>query len=279
MFNCDKHGLMCFIAVILAAGKGTRMQSAIPKVLHKVGNRSMLAHVLQQAYDAGSREMIVVTGYGADSVVCEANSWKATISERQDGKEDVKLHFAHQAEQLGTGHAVQQAAKILEQIAKHDTNIAVLCGDVPLLRPQTINALIDKHVKESAACTLLTVILSNPYGFGRIVRKCNNQTVAKIVEERDCANQEERNIKEVNAGCYVFRWNALGAVLHRLDNRNAQHEYYLTDTIRLLVAENQRIVAIIHDGDAFECLGVNNIEQLQAANDFQICTARKTPIG
>lgn len=265
---------MCFIAVVLAAGKGTRMHSTIPKVLHKVGNKTMLAHVLQLAFDSGSREMIVVTGYGAESVVCEVNSWKETLAIAE--REKVKLYFALQHEQLGTGHAVQQAAKILAQIANPDTKIAVLCGDVPLLRPQTIESLLSQHFRESAACTLLTVVLANPHGFGRIVRNCSDKTVAKIVEEKDCATKEERNVKEVNAGCYVFNWDALDAVLHRLNNRNAQREYYLTDTIRLLVGENKRVVAVIHDGDVFECLGVNNVEQLQAANDFQ---TRSTPMG
>jgi bifunctional UDP-N-acetylglucosamine pyrophosphorylase/glucosamine-1-phosphate N-acetyltransferase len=230
--------------VILAAGQGKRMRSALPKVLHPVAGRPMLAHVIATAKEvararAASANTIVVIGHGADQV-------RTAFSDRGD------VRFVLQQPQMGTGHAVQQAAPLLDEPAQ----TLVLYGDVPLVRVETLARLIDGAAGEVG---LLTVELADPSGYGRIVRD-ERGSVLEIVEQKD-ANKQERAIREVNTGILVAPTARLKLWLTRLANNNAQGEYYLTDVIAMAVRDGVRVSAVTAQ-DADETLGVNSKSQL-----------------
>ena len=213
----------------MAAGKGTRMKSNLPKVLHKAAGRTMLGQVWHEVRAAGIDNCVIVVGHGAEQV-------QASLAGEPG------CRFALQMPQLGTGHCVQQA---LPQIPPQTQAVLILCGDTPLLRAQTINAMYQRYAasqqkdNQPLAGLLLTTILDNPHGYGRIVRN-NDGSVTAIVEEKD-ASAEQRQIREINAGAYIFNYAALQSALARLDNNNAQGEYYLTDVISLLAADGQRL--------------------------------------
>lgn len=235
---------MNLVTIILAAGKGTRMKSALPKVLHKVGGMPMLGCVLKAAKEAGAERNIVVTGFGADAVE-EAMAGQA--------------EFVRQEEQLGTGHAVRQTEKLL---AGATGTVMVLCGDTPLLTGRVLKNLLAEHEQSGAKATVLTAILSDSTGYGRIVRGADG-SVEKIVEEKD-ANSAERQIKEVNSGIYCFDMPALFAALAEVTNDNAQGEYYLPDVLTILRGRGEKIWATAA-ADADEILGINSRRQLAAA--------------
>ena len=229
--------------VIMAAGKGTRMKSSLPKVLHPVAGKPMVCHVIDTARQLQARQTVVITGHGAEQVEAAL-----TASYGSAG-----LQFARQMTQLGTGHAVQQAVPHLPD----DGIVVVLSGDVPLTRPETLRELV-------AACgghrlALLTIELADPTGYGRIVRSPSGQVHA-IVEHKD-ADEAQRAIREVYSGIMAAPAKRLKAWLSRLDNHNAQQEYYLTDVVKFAEAEGVQVVA--HTiSDVAEVAGVNSPVQL-----------------
>lgn len=202
------------VTVILAAGKGTRMKSTLPKVLHKAGGKAMVAHVLAAAKAAGATRQIVVTGFGGNQVR-EALAGQA--------------EFVTQTEQLGTGHAVKMTAPLLKDT---QGTIMVLCGDTPLLTGALLRKLYDEHIAAQAKATVLTAVMPDATGYGRIIRQADG-SVEKIVEHKD-ATEAERAVKEVNSGIYCFDAQALFAALEKVTNDNAQGEYYLPDVLGIL---------------------------------------------
>jgi bifunctional UDP-N-acetylglucosamine pyrophosphorylase / glucosamine-1-phosphate N-acetyltransferase len=222
--------------VILAAGKGTRMYSDIPKVMHALAGRPMLAHVIAAARALSAHRIVVVDGHGGDRV--------------REALGAPDIHFVRQEPQLGTGHAVQQALPHLES----ETTL-VLYGDVPLIDAATLKRLIST----GSALTLLTVEIDDPTGYGRIVRDKAGR-VMRIVEEKD-ANAREKRIREVSTGLIAASTADLKRWLGRIGNDNAQREYYLTDIVSLAVKE-RRSVATVSPGAYFEVLGVNSKAQL-----------------
>ena len=232
------------VTIILAAGKGTRMKSAHPKVLHKVAGKPMISHVLRAAKEAGSERAIAVIGYGSEEV------------RSQIGNE---AEFALQQEQLGTGHAVRQVQPLLEG---YDGAVMVLCGDTPLLTGELLRRLYDSHLESGAKATVLTAIMPDATGYGRIVRESDG-SVSKIVEHKD-ATIEERDIKEINSGIYCFDSQSLFSALAEVTNDNAQGEYYLPDVLAILKGRGEKIWAVA-TADYEATLGINSREQLAAA--------------
>lgn len=239
-------------AVILAAGKGTRMKSVLPKVLHQVGGKPMVQHVLDAAKTAGALESIAVVGFGAEQV------------EKVLG---TKVRYALQQEQLGTGHAVMQTADIL---ANFEGTVMVLCGDTPLLQGQSLKKLYEEHVATEAAATVFTANMPEPFGYGRVIRDEKGQVV-KIVEQKD-ANSQELLVHEVNTGIYCFKRAALFDALARITCNNKQGEYYLTDVLGIMAENGQKVWAVEAE-DYQETLGINS--RLQLAQAEKILRRRK----
>lgn len=225
--------------VILAAGKGTRMKSMLPKVLHRLAGRTLIDHVLRTAVDLHPASTVLVVGYGADQV-------RASLAARGD------LAFAVQSSQLGTGHALLQAEDALRG---KTGSVLLLYADVPMLQPATLSRLLEAHRNAKAAATVLTAELGDPYGYGRIVRDPRGR-ISRIVEERD-ASVEERAIKEVNSGIYVFQLKGLFESLHAIANDNAQDEYYLTDLVAMYYQQGRKFETLCLDA-ADELRGVNS---------------------
>lgn len=248
-------------AVILAAGKGTRMKSRLPKVLHRAGGRTMLEQVLHQVRAAGIKDCCVVVGHGAEEV-------------RASLPADEHLRFALQMPQLGTGHCVQQA---MPHIPAESEAVMIVCGDTPLLTAETLAALGHKFKAAKADGIILTAIMADPTGYGRIIRGAGGNVCA-IIEEKD-ATAEQKAVREINTGAYIFRHSALKAALTRLDNHNAQGEYYLTDVIRLIAEDGGKIDTISTD-DPIETTGVNDRAQLaEAAAELYRRKARELMLG
>jgi bifunctional UDP-N-acetylglucosamine pyrophosphorylase/glucosamine-1-phosphate N-acetyltransferase len=236
-----------FQALILAAGKGTRMKSSLAKVLHRANGWPLLEYVLHALTPLGADPITVVTGHQAERV-------EAAFENRG-------LNFVRQEPQLGTGHAVQTARRVIKQHG--DRQLLVLGGDTPLLQSATISRLIDAHLEACPAATLLSCRLDPPGAYGRIVRDARGN-VLKIVEAKD-AKSAELALCEINAGVYAFDIPRLLAVLDRLSSANAQGELYLTDVIGLLAQTGQHVQAVIAT-DPDEILGVNTMEELAVAS-------------
>jgi len=226
---------MHLAVIVLAAGKGTRMKSELPKVLHRACGRNLLGWALATAEPLKADETVVVVGHEADDVVASLPAGAVGVV---------------QEPQLGTGDAARVGFGACTPDA--DTVLVVL-GDMPLLRPATLEAVIDTHRTERAAATLLTAIFRDPTGYGRVVRE--NGQVVGIVEERD-ADEEQRAIKEMNVSVYAFDAAILSDVLGRLRRDNDQGEYYLTDVVGILAADGERIASVVTDEG--ECIGVNS---------------------
>ncbi|GGG98139.1 bifunctional UDP-N-acetylglucosamine diphosphorylase/glucosamine-1-phosphate N-acetyltransferase GlmU [Staphylococcus pragensis] len=231
-------------AVILAAGKGTRMKSKQYKVLHKVAGKSMIDHVLTNVKRAGVDQIVTIVGHGADQV-------KETLGDQS--------LYSYQEEQLGTAHAVKMAQEHLEN--KEGTTL-VVCGDTPLITAETLNKLIEHHEQSKAQATVLSATAQIPFGYGRIVRDDNNQ-LSRIVEEKD-ATEEEKRLTEISSGIFAFDNKVLFEKLVQVKNDNAQGEYYLPDVIALIL-EDKGIAEVYHTDDFNEIMGVNDRVMLSNA--------------
>ncbi|WP_416148117.1 bifunctional UDP-N-acetylglucosamine diphosphorylase/glucosamine-1-phosphate N-acetyltransferase GlmU [Salipaludibacillus sp. HK11] len=234
-------------AIVLAAGKGTRMKSDLYKVLHPVCGKPMVQHIVDQLEQCQIDEMVTIVGHGAEKV-------KGHLGER--------TQYALQAEQLGTGHAVMQA----EQMLKNKQGITmVVCGDTPLLTRETMDALIEHHESTNAKATILTAYTNEPTGYGRVLRDSAG-TVEKIVEQKD-ASEVEKQVKEINTGTYCFDNETLFEALKRVGNNNTQGEYYLPDVIEILQKDGE-IVAAYQTEDFHETIGVNDRVALSQAEKW-----------
>ncbi len=236
-------------AVILAAGKSTRMKSELPKVLHPILGRPMIDYVLDAARSAGCEKIVVIVGHKAEEV-------KAALSHHPD------VEFALQADQKGTGHAVMMSA---ENLAEHDGPVLVLAGDTPLLKGSSLSRLLEVQQQQNAACVVGTAITEANEGLGRIVRDTNGSFL-RIVEQKD-ATPEEAAILEINTGCFAFDGRQLFKALNQVRPNNNQAEYYLTDCAEILLKDGETVLA----ETAFtiqEALGVNTQEQLAEVADI-----------
>ena len=233
------------IALILAAGKGKRMKSNLPKALHRLNGKYIVDYVIDAARKAGIDRQILVIGHKAEPV--------------REAMADRNVLFALQAEQLGTGHAVMMAR---EHLRGFSGDLVVLCGDMPLVKPETIKRLVEERHRLAAAAVVLTVLLDDPGKYGRIVRD-EKGLLKAIVEHRD-ADKEIRRIKEVNTGAYCFDWQKLEKILGVLKDDNDQKEYYLTDSISIFVKQGETVGALAAS-DPNEGFGINSAEELSFA--------------
>lgn len=230
-------------ALILAAGQGKRIKSNLPKVLHKVCGKEMINHVIDTMREANIEDVNIIIGKGAELV--------------QKATESRNVSYSLQEEQLGTGHAVKCAKEFLKD---KDGVVAIFTGDAPLIRKETVKKLLDNHIENGNTGTLLTSLIQDPTGYGRIIR--NGNEIERIVEHKDC-NEDEIKVNEINAGMYCFDIKALLGALEKLSNNNAQGEYYLTDVISILKSEGKKLGAVITEFD--ETLGVNSRAELAQA--------------
>jgi bifunctional UDP-N-acetylglucosamine pyrophosphorylase/glucosamine-1-phosphate N-acetyltransferase len=243
MTPTDSPSLASTAAVVLAAGLGKRFKADRPKVLFELRGRPLVLWVLEALRQVGVERTIVVVGFQGERVIatCEGSP----------------VEFVWQREQLGTGHAVQQAEPLLRS---HTGPTLVLLGDAPLVRPETIRELVGLHLPSQAAATILSAEVPDPGGYGRVVRAPDG-SVSRIVEDRD-ADAATRDIREINSGAICFRTDLLFSVLHRLTKENAQGEYYLTEAVGFLRAEGHRVMAW-RAPDPHEVLGVNSPRELE----------------
>ncbi len=240
----DKKQLLT--TVIMAAGKGTRMKSDLPKVLHLVDGVPMVAHVINLSKAVGSDRTVLILGHEKEMVI--------------DAVQDMNVEYVIQEPQLGTGHAVQQTYSLLNNFAG---NVLVLSGDVPLLRTTTLQKMVEIQNTGNHGATVLTALFDDPFGYGRVVRKSDN-TLDKIVEHKDCT-EEQLKIKEINAGIYIFDAESLFPALDKISADNEQKEYYLPDALKH-IAESGKSIALHITDEPTEISGVNTVEQLKELN-------------
>lgn len=234
-------------AVVLAAGQGTRMKSKLYKVLHPVCGKPMVEHVVDHIRDLDVTKIVSIVGHGAEKV-------KEQLGDKSE--------YVLQEEQLGTAHAVQQAETLLGDL---EGTTIVICGDTPLIRPETMKALLEHHQQQAAKATILTAVAENPTGYGRILRNEEGH-VEQIVEQKD-ATVEQQKVTEINTGTYCFDNKALFETLKLVKNDNAQGEYYLPDVIKILKQQGEIVSAYISD-DFSENLGVNDRVALSQAEEI-----------
>ena len=242
-----------FCALILAAGKGTRMKSDMAKVLHVLEGKPLLHYSLEAARLAKAEKIVVIIGHQSDKV--------------RESFPDRDLVFVQQMPQLATGHAVMQAAYVLKD---YKELTVILCGDVPLLKPKTIRRLISNHQESQACVTVLTTEPPGPHAYGRIV-KDEQGDILKIVEHRD-ANDAEKEILEINTGIYCVETPFLFSALGQVKNDNQQKEYYLTDIVEIGRREGRKVHACI-TADYVEVMGINTLEELDKAAQYLRKTA------
>ena len=229
--------------IILAAGKGVRMKSDKPKVVFEFAGKPMINRVVETAQKIESDIIAIVVGYKKEMIIDIIPKTK-------------KIKFIEQKEQHGTGHAVM----VTEQVFKDfNGDIFILCGDVPLLRTETLQKMLTIHKEKNAACTVLTAIMDDALKYGRIIRN-KNGNVLKIVEFKE-ATEKEKLVKEINTGIYCFDAKSLFSALKKVTNNNQQHEYYLTDTLEILNNNKKLVTSVLLD-DMIEASGVNSKEQL-----------------
>jgi bifunctional UDP-N-acetylglucosamine pyrophosphorylase / glucosamine-1-phosphate N-acetyltransferase len=239
-------GARDFAVVIMAAGKGTRLNSKRAKVLHEIGGQPLLAHVIKAAQQVVPSEHIhVIIGHQAESV-------RAAVA-------PMGVRFVLQAEQRGTGHAIMCAR---EQVAGY-RNILVLSGDVPLIRPETIGRVRDFHLGKKAAMTILTAVPPDPFGYGRVIRAGSGSDRVKAIVEQKALTKAQQNAREINSGIYAFAAASLFANIDRLTTSNAHHEFYLTDMAAILVKARATVVAL-KAADTAEVLGANTLAELSS---------------
>ena len=236
------------VCLILAAGQGTRMKSDLAKVLHPLCGKPLVEHVVRSAQTTGVARTVVIVGHQAEQV--------------KESLKGLNVEFVLQAEQKGTGHAVMQALPIIEKFAGE---LLVLYGDVPLIKPATIVSLLKRHREERNACTMLTTIIDQPGGYGRVIRDAGG-FVTKIVEARD-ASPEELAVKEINPAIYAFENQRLVEALGLLKPNNKQGEYYLTDVIGIFKGQGKKIAAQVVE-DSREVLGINTPEELAECEKY-----------
>ncbi len=237
-------------AVILAAGKGTRMKSSRAKVLHEVFFKPMLHHVLDSVQQAGIEQTVVIVGHQRDAVLASIKQYAHTP--------------VIQEEQLGTGHAVL----CTETACGKSDQIMILCGDTPLIRPETLQAMIKAHAETDSTITLMTTLLDDPFGYGRIISD-QDGNILEIVEQKD-ADPAQRSIKEINAGIYLVRREFLFEALQQVGTDNSQGEVYLTDIISIANHQGHKVHTFVHP-QAIDVLGVNSrIELAQADKELQM---------
>ena len=235
--------------VVLAAGKGTRMNSDLPKVLHKLQSKPLIDYVIDESELLNPKEIILVVGFKKESVIKHTES-------------RINLKYATQIEQLGTGHAVLQTNELLKNRKGH---ILILYGDVPNIKASTLQPIVSDHISNNRDLTLITAEIDDPTGYGRIIRD-KNGNLLKIVEEKDCSD-DEKKIKEWNPGIYIFKIPEVFKILNNIKTNNASKEYYLTDAIGLAQQSNMQIKAIkIENSD--EVIGVNTADQLKELEDW-----------
>jgi bifunctional UDP-N-acetylglucosamine pyrophosphorylase/glucosamine-1-phosphate N-acetyltransferase len=241
-------------AVVLAAGEGSRMRSARPKPLHLLCGRAMVLYVLDALPAPEIDRAVVVVGHGAERVTKKLT----------DDSAGLRLEFVEQHQQRGTGDAVAVGLTGLpEDDLDDDRDVLVVPGDTPLLRPETVAALVAEHRHSGAACTILTAVVSDPTGYGRIVRVGNDDRIQRIVEQSDAA-PDELEIDEINTGIFCFRRSLLAPALRLVHPDNAQGEYYLTDVVEVLAEAGHRVVSLVAP-DPDETAGVNDRAQLASA--------------
>jgi len=251
-----------FAIAIMAAGKGTRLKSKRPKVLHEIGGQALLKHVIAAAKTmVGAENIYCIVGHEADRV-------KTAVA-------STGVKFVMQEEQHGTGHALQMVkAYFTVSGDKLPKNLLVLSGDVPLIRPETIRAICEVHVAEDAAMTILTAEPADPTGYGRVLRSGSGVEVSAIVEQK-ALRPEHGDAPEINSGIYCFKTEALFAKLDLLSTDNAHGEFYLTDVAALLVGDGERVVAVKAEG-VDEVLGANTIaEMMHLDQAMRAATARR----
>ncbi|HYA15646.1 MAG TPA: NTP transferase domain-containing protein [Syntrophales bacterium] len=241
-------------AIILAAGKGKRMKSGLAKVMHPLCGKPMLAYSVDVARAVGVRKIAVVIGHQADII--------------RDTFRDQGLIFVEQHEQLGTGHAVLQAKNAF---LKYDGTILILCGDVPLLLPSTVKSLIESHFSGKATLTVLTTLLDDPSGYGRVIKGAEGE-VLRIVEEKD-ASPDEKKIREINTGIYCVECDFLFRAVEEIGNENVQKEYYLTDIVGIASNNGFKTRSLIA-ADSVEVMGVNTLDDLERASAYMLCKSK-----
>ena len=230
--------------MVLAAGKGTRMKSDLPKVLHNLQGSPLIDYVLNESELLNPSEIILVVGFKKEIIISHT-------------KKRYNLKYITQREQLGTGHAVLQSEELLKNKNGH---ILILYGDVPNIKASTLQPIVDHHIINNCDLTLITAEINDPTGYGRIIRD-ENYNLLKIVEEKDC-NDNEKKIKECNPGIYIFKIPEIFKILNKIKTNNASKEYYLTDAIELAQHSNMKINAIKID-NSDEVIGVNTTDQLE----------------
>lgn len=234
--------------IILAAGKGTRMNSDLPKVLHKFQGKALIDYVIDESELLDPKEIILVVGFKKEQVI-------------KHTKNRIHLKYATQVEQLGTGHAVLQTKELLKNKKGH---ILILYGDVPNIKASTLMPIVDDHISNNRDLTLITAEIDDPSGYGRIIRD-KNGNLLKIIEEKDCSDNEKK-IKEWNPGIYIFKTEEVFKILDNIKTNNASKEYYLTDAIGLAQQSNMQIKAI-KIANSGEVIGINTTDQLKELED------------
>ena len=238
-----------FFNTILAAGKCTRMDSDIPKVLHTVKNQAMIDYVLDTAFMFNPKKIFPIVGFKKDEVINHIND--------SDYLNKKILEYVEQKEQLGTGHAVLQ---LESKLGNEEGHLLVLSGDVPNIQYQSLLPIVNNHIENNIDATIITATVEDPKGYGRILRYESGELI-KMVEHKDC-NNEEKLIKEINSGIYIFKISQLFKNLKKISSNNSSNEYYLTDVIELI---NKNGIVFTKKIDNYEeIMGINNIEQLES---------------